>query len=473
MTEMCDIAVIGAGPAGANAALVASRHGLTVTLLDEQPKPGGQVWRAKSAAILDAPSTPESTAGGQLRQHLQNSAVTYLGDTRVWQIERADEGWVLHLLRHGQLSSLRARVLVIATGAREFVQPLPGWTTPGVLGLAGATALFKQELALPGKRTVVSGTGPLVFFVAAEIRRLGGEVAAVITPNSRGDWLRALPAMARRPDLLLRGARWVADLMLAGVPIHWRHSVSAVEGNNNVKTVSFRKLGADWSPKEEARSVEADSLCLGNGLIPAIETAQLAGLALEHRPDLGGWLPKRGEDGKTDVPGLFLCGDGAGIRGAAAAEIDGRITGLNAAQHLGADTQAERDGLRPAYTRAARFGMAMTGLSMPRKGLAQLTTEDTIVCRCEGLTRGAIATEIADGAGSTNAVKSSLRAGMGACGGKFCQSTVARMIASAEGRDLADVPPPTARPPLRPVHVAALAGDFDYSDLPIPKSAPL
>lgn len=473
MIERNDIAVIGAGPAGANAALIASRLGMTVTLIDEQPKPGGQVWRAKSAAILDAPSTPESVAGGQLRQRMQSSAVAHLGNTRVWQIERTEVGWVLHLLRAGQVSSLRARALVIATGAREFVQPVPGWTTPGVLGLAGATALFKQDLALPGKRTVVSGTGPLVFFVAAEIRRLGGEVAAVITPNSRGDWLRALPAMLRQPDLLGRGGRWVADLMLAGVPIHWRHAVSAVEGGSGVEAVSHQKLDANWSPRGAARRVEADSLCLGNGLIPAIETAQIVGVGLQHCPALGGWVPQRGEDGETEVPGLFLCGDGAGIRGATAAEIDGQLAGLRAAQHLGADTQSERAGLRPAYVRASRFGMAMTALSIPRKGLANLATGNTLVCRCESLTRGAIAAEIAGGAGSTNSVKSGLRAGMGPCGGKFCQTAIARMIARAEGRVEADVPPPTPRPPLRPVPVSALAGNFDYSDLPIPKPAPL
>ncbi len=473
MTEHVDIAVIGAGPAGANAALAASRHGLSVTLLDEQSKPGGQVWRARSAAILDAPSTPESAAGGALRQRLQNSAVARLGDTRVWQIERTEDGWVLHLLRQGRVEQRRARALVIATGAREFVQPVPGWTTPGVLGLAGATALFKQDLTLPGQRTVVSGTGPLVFFVAAEIRRLGGEVAGVITPNGRGDWLRALPAMLSRPDLLLRGARWVADLMLAGVPIHWRHAVSTVAGDGRVAAVGFRPLDADWSPVGAERGIAADSLCLGNGLIPAVEAAELAGVALEHRPELGGWLPRRGADGETEVPGLFLCGDGAGIRGAAAAEIDGRLTGLRAAQHLGAETASERAALRPRYARAARFGMAMTALSMPRKGLAELTTPDTIVCRCESLTGGVIAAEIAAGAGSTNAVKSGLRAGMGACGGKFCQTAVARMIAAAEDRAEAEVPPPTARPPLRPVPVSALAGEFDYSDLPIPKPAPL
>ncbi|MDD7972166.1 FAD-dependent oxidoreductase [Roseinatronobacter alkalisoli] len=473
MMLQTDIAVIGAGPAGANAALAAARQGFSVMLLDEQPLPGGQVWRAKSTAILDAPATPEGDAGDRLRQSVKRSSVTYAGDARVWQIEPVEGAWQLHMLKGGRTAPLRARALVIATGAREFVQPVPGWTTPGVLGLAGATALFKQELALPGKRIIVSGTGPLVFYVAAEIRRLGGEVAAVVTPNSQGDWLRVLPAMLPRPDLLMRGARWIADLMASGVPIHWRHAVTRVEGGSRVRGVGFRKLAPDWSPIGTSQGLEGDSLCLGNGLIPAVEAAQLAGVALAYHPELGGWVPRHDEDGATDVPGVFICGDSAGIRGAAAAEIHGRLAGLCAAQHLGADTRKERKQLRPIHARAARFGTTMTALSIPRAGLAQLTTEETVICRCESLTRSAIAAEIAGGARSSNAVKSGLRAGMGACGGKFCQTTVARMIAAADGRAEADVPPPTPRPPLRPVPVSVLAGDFEYSDLPIPKPAPL
>lgn len=473
MTKNTDIAVIGAGPAGANAALAGARYGFSVTLIDEQPRAGGQVWRAKSIAILDAPNTPETVAGNRLRQEVDESSVTHLSEARVWQIERCEEGANLYLLRQGRSDVLHARALIIATGAREFVQPVPGWTTPGVLGLAGATALFKQELVLPGKRTVVSGTGPLVFFVASEIRRLGGEVAAVITPNSRGDWLGCLPAMASRPDLLLRGGRWIADLVLSGVPIYWRHAVTRVEGETRVAGVEFRKLTADWSPTGAARRIEGDSLCLGNGLIPTTEAAQLAGLGLEHSPRLGGWVPFHGVDGTTDIASIFLCGDGTGIRGATAAEVHGRLAGLSAAEHLGADTKGERDRLRAVYERAARFGMAMTSLGIPRPGLLRLTTDETIVCRCESLSRTDIAAEISSGAGSTNAVKSGLRAGMGPCGGKFCQTTVARMIAEAEGCAEANVPPPTPRPPLRPVPVAALAGDFRYSELPIPKPAPL
>jgi thioredoxin reductase len=363
--------------------------------------------------------------------------------------------------------------LVLATGAREYVQPLPGWTTPGVIGLAGATALFKQNLTLPGKRTVVAGTGPLTFFVAAEIRRLGGEVAGVITPNTKRDWLRALPAMLSRPDLLWRGGLWVVDLMLNRVPIFWGSAVGAVDGGEKVSSVQFRKLGRDWTPKGAVRKIEADSVCLGNGLIPAIEAPQIAGLGLEYRPELGGWVPRVGEDGATEIESVFLCGDGAGIRGAAAAEIHGELAGLKAAAFLGAETGQERAALRPRYDRAAGFGIAMTGLSMPRPGLAALTTPDTIVCRCESLSRADIAAEIASGAGSTNAVKSGLRAGMGPCGGKYCQTVVARMIATSEGRPEQDIAPPTPRPPLRPVPVAAMADGFDYTDLPIPKPAPL
>ena len=64
----------------------------------------------------------------------------------------------------------------------------------------------------------------------------------------------------------------------------------------------------------------------------------------------------------------------------------------------------------------------MTGLSVRREGLGKLTTSDTILCRCESVSKRDIQSEIDTGAASANAVKSGLRAGMGPCGGKFCQT---------------------------------------------------
>jgi thioredoxin reductase len=473
MAELYDVAVIGAGPAGANAALEASRLGCRVVMIDEQSQAGGQVWRAKSAAILSAPDTPETGAGNQLRQAVSKSAIAHLGDARVWQIERMTDGWNLQVLTGGRSETIMTKALVLATGAREFVQPVPGWTLPGVIGLAGATSLMKQALMPPGSNTVVSGPGPLVFFVASEIRRLGGAVAAVVTPNSRMDWLRALPSMCYRPDLMWRGMVWLADLKLAGVPVFWEHAVSGVQGADAVSSVEISKLGKDWTPLRSVRTIAADSVCLGNGLAPALEAAQLVGIEIFHAPELGGWVPKVAEDGSTNIAGVFVCGDGAGIRGASAAEIHGKLAGLSAAEFTGKRVGPRNQRLRRRYAVASRFGLAMTGLSLPRPGLQKLSTPDTIMCRCESLSRDQILDEIRAGAVTTNAVKSGLRAGMGPCGGKFCQTAIARLVASSEGVEESDVPPHTGRPPLRPVPVSALAGDFAYSDLPIPKPAPL
>lgn len=466
MAEPFDIAVVGAGPAGGNAALMAGKSGLRVVMLDEQTAPGGQVWRAKSASILSAPMTPETRAGDALREAINAGPITHLAETRVWDIRRADDLWQMQILRDGQATQITARALILATGAREYVQPVPGWTTPGVIGLAGATALFKQSLTVPGTRTVVSGTGPLVFYVASEIRRLGGTVAAVVTPNTRAEWFKALPAMVSQPKLMARGAVWIADLMLARVPILWGHAVSKVSGDGLVSGVQTQNLRRGT----EGPAFAADSLCLGHGLIPNIEAAQMLGVAIRHAPTLGGWVPEAAADGATAVQGLYLCGDGCGIRGATAAGLQGTLTGARVARDLGADVPALS---QQPWRNAARFGQAMTALSIPQPALEALSTSSTILCRCESLTHADITAEISTGAASSNAVKSGRRAGMGPCGGKYCQTVIAQVIAAKTGKPLADVPPATPRPPLRPVPLGQAAGAFNYDDLPIPKPAPL
>lgn len=473
MSNIYDIAVLGAGPAGSSAALAAAANGLRVVVLDEQVKAGGQVWRAKSTAILAAPSTPESRSGTDLRKRLAASDVVHFKATRVWHIAREDGLWALHVTRDEVSEVITAKALILGPGAREYVQPVPGWTLPGVVGLAGATALFKQNMTVPGKRTVVSGTGPLVFYVASEIRRLGGDVAAVVTPNVQRDWLRALPAMTRKPKLLARGAIWMADLMIARIPIYWGHAVTEVTGNQQMDGVEITELDADWTPQKPVTRVQADSLCMGHGLIPQIEAAQMLGVEVHHDPALGGWVPDMDEDGATHIPSLYLCGDGTGIRGADAACVQGQLAGLRAAADFGCDTQSLQLKARRNLRRAAQFGLAMTALSIPRKGLSTLTTDTTIVCRCESVTRHDILAEVDTGATSTNAVKSGLRAGMGPCGGKFCQTAIAALIAQHSEQGVDSVPPPTPRPPLRPIRVSTAAGSFEYDDLPIPKPAPL
>ena len=128
MIETCDVAIIGAGPAGANAGIVAASQGCHTIIIDEQAMPGGQIWRAKSEAIKSAPMTPEIIDGDKLRVSIAESNLTHIANARVWQIERELDEWVLHFIINGRSEKIGAKVLILATGAREYVQPTPGWT---------------------------------------------------------------------------------------------------------------------------------------------------------------------------------------------------------------------------------------------------------------------------------------------------------------------------------------------------------
>ncbi|MEQ9199076.1 MAG: FAD-dependent oxidoreductase, partial [Rhodospirillales bacterium] len=380
-----DVLVIGAGPAGATAAIKAADTGLSVVLADEQKAAGGQVWRAKSTAILSAPSTPESRAGDDLRHRLSASAATCLFDHRVWQIQPLDQGWMVALTGPEGPRVITARTVILATGAQERIFPVPGWTLPGVIGLAAATALMKGQMILPGQRVGVAGAGPLLPFVAHEILRQGGEVAFVVDLNGLADWTKLTPQMRRRPGLALRGAGWLARLRAAGIPLLYRHGVRRITGDGRVAQVEIGPVDDRWKPvdNQQTRSFRVDAVCLGHGLAPATEATRMLNCRHDHDPALGGWHVATDDLGRTSIAGLYACGDGAGILGAAAAPVRGR----NAAKAVLADLADKSGAGQTSPARNLRsvsaFGRAMTSLTIPRDGILDQITPETIVCRCE------------------------------------------------------------------------------------------
>lgn len=453
---MYDVIVIGAGPAGANAAIEASGLGFSVLLIDEQSSAGGQVWRDKSSSILEAPKTETSIKGDGLRNAVADSDVSVKYSARVWHIEKCDDIWNIHTGN----DVLTSNFLIIATGAHERVLPIPGWTMPGVMGLAGATALFKEHMMVPGKNTVVAGSGPLLFYVASEIERLGGHVAAVVSLNSRFDWLKVLPTMITQPKLLLQGFKWVCAFY---TKTHWQSAAVKFDGSQNVESATIKSVNKNWSPIGPEKTIETDSVCYGQGLIPAIEATRLAGADHHYDETLGGWVPTIDEMGRTSVEGLFVCGDNAGILGALAAPLRGK----NAAQAM------KKSGVIYDLGAVERFGMAMTALSIPRDGLLNLVTQKTEVCRCEGIIREEIEHEVVTGAQSPNAIKSGTRCGMGPCGGRFCSEAQAIINGSITGQTREEIGLPTARPPLRPMPLIEITETLNYDDLPIPGVSPL
>lgn len=167
-----DLVVIGAGPAGTTAACAASEAGLAVTLIDEAPAAGGQVYRAPPIErIGPAAKSADQHAGDRLRAALTASTVDFRPGRRVWSISGQ---FRVDAIGPAGTETITAPRLIAATGAHERVVPFPGWTLPGVIGLAAATVLLKAQAMVPGPRVIVAGCGPLLAAVAAKIVK-GGE----------------------------------------------------------------------------------------------------------------------------------------------------------------------------------------------------------------------------------------------------------------------------------------------------------
>jgi D-hydroxyproline dehydrogenase subunit alpha len=153
-----EVLVIGAGPAGVSAATTAAQHGRRVLLLDDNPGPGGQIWRKEIHASTIKKASARDTALGLLQD---SGAELRTG----WRVYDAPDSGILRAASDDKVETLRYHKLVIATGARERFLPLPGWTLQGVFGAGVLDALVKGGYPISGKRIVLGGSGPLLLAV--------------------------------------------------------------------------------------------------------------------------------------------------------------------------------------------------------------------------------------------------------------------------------------------------------------------
>lgn len=470
--ERVELAVIGAGPAGLEAALAAAETGVEVLLFDSYARPGGQYLKQLPVAFRETGRAlhPEAQA---LFDRLGHAAgIRHLADTVVWGIFPAemDGDWLLALSGPGGSRQVRAGAVILATGAYDRPVAFPGWTLPGVLTAGAAQTLLKNQRVLPGRRILVSGSGPLQLAVAAQLVRAGAEVAGLLEAAPL-DWRRGLrhaPALWGQWARLAEGWDYWRTLRRAGVPLRFGWAVIEAQGEDQVQAAVIARLDDTGQPRPgTAQTLAVDTVITGYGFIPATQLSRQAGCQHVYRPEQGGYVPERDEWLQTSCPGLYSVGDGAGIGGAPLARLEGKIAGLAAAVRLGHLQQAAAEitkaGQQPALARERRFAGLLHDLFAPRPGLFNLAIENTIICRCEEVRLDGIRQAIQDGAVYANAVKGITRAGMGNCQGRICAELVARAIAAETtgpgdyAARLAAAGTFTARSPIFPLPLAELA----------------
>ena len=454
-----EVVIVGAGPAGSAAALVAAEHGLDVTLVDEHPAPGGQIYRA--AVIPGLHPTAETHRGDLLREQLarESDRVRILSGHVAWGVfggrrlaVTGPDGW--QLIEAGQL--------VLAPGAYEYVPPFPGWTLPGVMTPGAAQLLVKSQGVVPAGRVLVAGTGPFLLVVALGLHEAGVEVVGVCEAVRRRDVLWKLPGLFADLGMLRQGREYLGRLKRAGIPLWTGRLVTAAVGDLQLQQVELAACNGGWIPDRARRqTLDVDMLCVGYGFVPRTGLAQLAGCELAYRDEIGGWVPRVDEWGGTSVEGVWSAGDGAGVAGAIVAELEGQLAGLGLAHRAGAIDLARRDSLAaPLHRRAARlarFRRALDRLSRVRPGLSELAGDETVVCRCEELLRREIDEAVAAGNRTLRSLKVATRVGMGPCQGAMCWPALARDLTTRHAIDATESGPLSVRPPLVPVTLGTLA----------------
>ncbi|MCE4575903.1 NAD(P)/FAD-dependent oxidoreductase [Caballeronia sp. CLC5] len=440
-----------------SAAVRLRSSGLSVLVVDEQPAPGGQIYRAVEAVAptrIGRMLGEEYLAGASLAESFRRSGAVYEPLTQVWQIE---PGWRVFLTHGGRAEAVRAKRVVLALGAQERPAPFPGWTLPGVLTVGAGQILLKTSRQVPSQPVWISGTGPLPLLYMAQLIRAGGKIAGWLDTAPTDTFRRALPwagAMLAGWKDIRKGLQWTSEIKKAGV-MH-------IRGVVNVRALGDGRLQeVEYTLRDGTTRCEpAEVLLSHEGIVPSIHMTRALDCRHTWSEQQSCLVPDVDEWGETSQQGIFVVGDGAGIGGAKAAAVRGELAAIGVAHR--ADrlsdevAQSQASALRKQLRSLLKLRPMLDALYPPRPGILEPDNE-TIVCRCEELTAGDIRKAAALGQPGPNQLKAFTRAGMGPCQGRQCGYTIAHIIAAEQRRPVTEVGFYRIRPPLKPLTLGELA----------------
>ncbi len=273
---MKDLLIIGAGPAGLSAAVYAVRAGLTVTMLEQNYMPGGQVLTTYEVDnYLGFKGINGFDLGLKFKEHAESMGAKAQSAT-VNSIEKGTEGFVVHCNE----GDYRAKTVLVTTGAENRT-----------LGVAG-------ETTFRGKGVSYCATCDGAFFKNKVTAVIGGSYTAV----EDAIYLSAICEkvyLVHRRDKLRAGALLEQKLLACeNVEILWNTTVADIVGDDRVKGLQLTHL-----PDQTAKEVAVDGVFIAVGTVP--QTALLKPLI---ELDKNGYVPAD-ETGATTMEGLYVAGD--------------------------------------------------------------------------------------------------------------------------------------------------------------------
>ncbi|MPZ63166.1 MAG: FAD-dependent oxidoreductase [Propionibacteriales bacterium] len=409
-----DVLVAGGGPAGMAAACAAAEAGARVLLVEEEHRPGGHL-RWGDAADL--------TLLAELRERVSAAGVEVMCDAVV--LGRYDDNWVAVVERSPagpafeRLVKARAETLVVAAGQIERPYVFAGNDLPGVMLSTAVRRLVNLYAVRPGERAVVltaNGSGDAA---AADLSRVGVDVAAVVDARHGEDVVRA-------------------------------------DGRGGVR----------WVELGDGRRVDCDLLVTATGWTATTALLNMAGNRPVYRPEAARFVPDLDTLPDTVVATGGVVGDGT----REALCEHGTAVGEEAARR--AAGAAEQSGEVPSRAwpgvKGAEGARAPSAPHPKRPDAEGLTPEPHpelihgrthgFVDLCEDVTSKDLLSAVEEGYDSAELAKRYTTATMGPTQGKLEILNVVGILAEATGRTIQEVGTTTWRPPYAPVTLGALAG---------------
>ena len=276
--------IVGAGPAGMAAAISAYESGVRDILLLERDQYLGGILNQCIHTGFGLTYFKENLTGPEYA-HRFIQKIREIGAIEVrlksFAVKLTKEK-ELTFIKPGELREIKAKALIMATGARERTREMihiPGTRPAGIFSAGLAQKLINIEGLLPGEEVVIVGSGDIGLIMARRFILEGAKVKAVIEiqKQSRG--------LARNV------AQCVEDF---SIPFYLSHKVSKIHGRLRVEKVDVVRVDADGREVADSRfQIECDTLLISVGLIPERELLETAG--------------------PSSIPGIFVCGNAAKI----------------------------------------------------------------------------------------------------------------------------------------------------------------
>ena len=440
MNAHCDVLVVGGGPAGLSAALAAANRGSRVILADEQAEPGGDLlagdrsidgapatdWAATAAKSLgaapDVTVLTRTTVAGLYDDNFA-TAVESVGD-------RFGPGAPEHLPRL-RLWRIRARQIVLATGAHERPYAFANNDTPGVM-LGSAVRHYAGRYAVvPGRHALLGTNNDTAYRTALLLAQAG---IAVTLADARES----------PPDALAESAQ------SAGIVLETGCAIAAVAGDRRIRGAKIAPVRADGEISGAPRPVDADLVGVSGGWNPALHLAS-------HRGAKPVWNEAQACFVPDDLSALGVRAAGAVTGADALADCleQGYATGRDAARAAGrtkrtrkpvlkTDDDAAGAPIRPLWAIAGRRPGGIGG-----KAFVDLQNDVTVKD---------VALAARENYRSVEHLKRYTTLGMGTDQGKTANVTGLALMGMETGRSPDAVGTTTFRPPYTPIPFGALAG---------------